>query len=373
MVPLRNADWLLALGRMPVVRQALTKVGIVLPFDLERGSAQGKWFEQPLLRHCPVDVLVPGKASGSTIFSRDGFATRGGTSPAALIVDATPGLSDPRELFGLLRDSQAKNYLRTTIVFTAGSTDESRAAAAGIGGLIRSLAKEIGGRGRGINGVCVHGPSDIVWPRATAHAAGYLSLPESSFITGQVVHAGRNLEGAEMCEPVHRASLTGSVALVTGAARGIGAAVATRLAREGATVVGVDVPSVAEQLRATMSALGGIPVLLDITSPNAANRLVAELRAAHITHTHIVVHNAGVTRDKTLRRMKDEAIDAVLSVNLEAPMALTDALLKAGLLGWPADSKGGLVDKVICLSSISGIGGAFGQTNYAYSKAGLIG
>ena len=385
MQPLRNSgDRLLAFGRHPVLRQVLTKLGITLPVDLDRG--QTRWFEQPLLAHTPVDVLTTGASVGSALLDplRGAAAKIERDSATALVVDCTSESLNHRDIFSLLRGVQPKNYRRTTIVFRAGSCDSSRAAASGIGGAIRSLAKEIGARGQTVNGVCVHGsaaPDCLPYPRAVLHTASYLSLPESAFVTGQVVHVGRitctnGLDDAQLPAAHQGANLKGRFALVTGAAQGIGAAIARRLAREGATVVGVDIPGghAEELLRKLMSSLAGIAIPLDVSSVAAGAQLVSMLRRAQVSRTDIVVHNAGITRDKTLRRMQDAAIDAVMKVNLEAPLALTDALSRAGLLfGKTEHATTDSGSRVICISSISGIGGAYGQTNYSYSKAALIG
>jgi len=160
--------------------------------------------------------------------------------------------------------------------------------------------------------------------------------------------------------------LDGKVALVTGASRGIGAAIAATLARDGAHVVGLDVPALADDLEAVTSGLGGSALVADITAPDAPQQIAEQLRQAH-GGVDVVVHNAGVTRDKTLGRMDDERWNAVIGVNLTAIERIADALL-AGRK--PVLREGG---RVVCVSSISGIAGNAGQTNYATSKAGVIG
>ena len=370
MQPLRNnADRLLALGRNAYLRRILASVGFNLPVDLDRGSAC--WFERPLVRQLRVDTLKVGDVDKSILGNGITGDLNGVAQASALIVDCTASDDvDARDLFALLRDARSKNYSRTTLVFRVGSSETSQAAAAGVGGLVRSLAKEVGSRGGTVNGVCVHGTA----PRAAVHAASYLSLPEAAFVTGQVVHVGRggstDAGSHSALLPLGQASLSGGrYALVTGAARGIGLAIARRLAREGATIIGVDIPAASDSLSEAMASVGGVAIPLDIGAPGAAARLVAAVRA-RAPHVHVLVHNAGITRDKTLRRMSSAAVDDVLRVNLEAPLSLTRELRSAGLIGGTGDTP---TDRVICISSISGIGGAFGQTNYGYSKAGLIG
>jgi 3-oxoacyl-[acyl-carrier protein] reductase len=110
--------------------------------------------------------------------------------------------------------------------------------------------------------------------------------------------------------------------------------------------------------------VGGSMLLLDVAAENAVDVLIEHVRSAH-RGLDILVHNAGVTRDRTLAKMSEEAWDIALSVNLAAPLALTRGLLDAKLLR----DEG----RVVCLSSVAGIAGNAGQTNYAASKAGLIG
>jgi 3-oxoacyl-[acyl-carrier protein] reductase len=154
------------------------------------------------------------------------------------------------------------------------------------------------------------------------------------------------------------------VALVTGASRGIGEAIATVLARDGAHVVGVDVPGQQGDLDAAMSRIGGSSLVLDITAEEAPYRIASELSEQH-GGVDVVVHNAGVTRDKTLGRMSEDLWSTVLGINLEAPLRITRELYER-----KAIRENG---RIVLVSSISGIAGNAGQTNYATSKAGIIG
>jgi 3-oxoacyl-[acyl-carrier protein] reductase len=158
--------------------------------------------------------------------------------------------------------------------------------------------------------------------------------------------------------------LDGKVALVTGAARGIGAAIAAVLARDGAHVVCLDVPAQGSELAATANEVGGTALQLDITAAHAPTALVDHLRDRH-GGVDVVVHNAGITRDKTIARMSEDQWDSVIAVNLTSQERLTAAILEAGAL-----RRGG---RVVCVSSVSGIAGNRGQVNYATSKAGVIG
>jgi 3-oxoacyl-[acyl-carrier protein] reductase len=161
-------------------------------------------------------------------------------------------------------------------------------------------------------------------------------------------------------------SLDGKVALVTGASRGIGRAIAAHFARQGATVVaaarGENAKACVEELqraghRAEM-------LSLDVTDAPALERVPAAIVATH-GRLDVIVSNAGVTRDQLLMRMKREDWDAVLATNLTATFVLAQAAMRPML-----KQRGG---RIIAVSSVVGQMGNAGQTNYAASKAGLIG
>ncbi len=219
-------------------------------------------------------------------------------------------------------------------------------------GFTRSLGKEIR-RGGNVQLIYVGtGAEDQL-----EGALRFFLSPKSAYVSGQVLRL------AACAEKVHdwTRPLAGKRALVTGASRGIGAAIAETLARDGAEVVLLDVPPAKDALDGLAARLGGHSVVLDITGENAASQLVEALPEG----VDILVHNAGITRDKTLAKMSDDFWNSVLNVNLRAPQVLTQALLDAGKL----HDNG----RVVLIASISGIAGNMGQTNYATSKAGVIG
>ena len=160
--------------------------------------------------------------------------------------------------------------------------------------------------------------------------------------------------------------LTGRVALVTGASRGIGRAVATKLAAQGATVVAA---ARGDHAAATVDAIrtaGGTAdlVSLDVSDAAAIEAVVAGTLARH-ARIDILVNNAGITKDQLLLRMRREEWDAVIATNLTGAFALTQAVLKPMIR-----QKSG---RIVCISSVVGQSGNAGQANYAASKAGLIG
>ncbi|MDE1165745.1 MAG: 3-oxoacyl-ACP reductase [Pseudomonas sp.] len=219
-------------------------------------------------------------------------------------------------------------------------------------GFSRSLAKEL--RNGGVLQLL------YVAPEAEDQLEGALRFflsPKSAYVSGQVLRLNA------CASRVHdwTRPLAGRKALVTGAARGIGASIAETLARDGADVYLLDVPQAKADLEALAARLGGRTIDLDICAADAAAQLIHALPDG----IDIVVHNAGITRDKTLVNMTPDYWDSVLAVNLNAPQVLTQALFDGGTLKDDG--------RVILLSSTSGIAGNRGQANYAASKAGLIG
>jgi len=185
--------------------------------------------------------------------------------------------------------------------------------------------------------------------------------PRSAYVSGQVVRvgAGGEVPAVDWERPLH-----GKVALVTGASRGIGEAIARTLERDGAHVVGLDIPALAEDLEGVVSSIGGTMIAVDITEPGAPAQICDELEKAH-GGVDVVVHNAGVTKDKTLGGMDEERWTMLMEINLTSEERINDAMLERELLSENA--------RVVCVSSMSGIAGNAGQTNYATSKAGVIG
>ncbi len=160
--------------------------------------------------------------------------------------------------------------------------------------------------------------------------------------------------------------LSGRVAIVTGASRGIGRAIARRLASQGAHVVAAARGDNARAVAEEITAAGGRAdaAALDVTEAGAAGAVVAET-IGRLGHIDILVNNAGITRDQLMLRMKREDWDAVLATNLTGAFALTQAVLKPMVR-----QRGG---RIICISSVVGQSGNAGQANYAASKAGVIG
>jgi 3-oxoacyl-[acyl-carrier protein] reductase len=195
-------------------------------------------------------------------------------------------------------------------------------------------------------------------------AVRFVLSGRSAYVDGQVVHVG-GTHSPRLGPPADWARpLAGRVAVVTGAARGIGAAIAEVLSRDGATVVCVDVPAAGEGLARIANRLGGTALQLDVTAPDAGPRIVRHAQSRHGA-LDVMVHNAGITRDRLLVNLDADRWRSVVDVNLGSVLRMNEAIL----------ADGGLADggHVVCVSSIAGIAGNRGQTNYAASKAGIIG
>lgn len=282
---------------------------------------------------------------------------------AGLVFDATglPSVQDLHALWSFFHPVARRLLGCSRIVVLGTPPDDCPAPEAAIAqraleGFTRSLAKEIKG---GTTTQLVY-----VSPGAEGNLEStlrFLLSARSAYVDAQVIRVG---PGRADAPADWERPLAGKVAVVTGASRGIGEAIATTLARDGAHVVCLDVPAQGQPLAAVANRIGGAALQLDITGGDTP-QLLADYLAARHDGVDVVVHNAGVTRDKTLARMSAEQWDLVLDINLASQLRLNEALLEQKLL-----RPGG---RIIGVSSISGIAGNQGQTNYATSKAGVIG
>jgi 3-oxoacyl-[acyl-carrier protein] reductase len=286
---------------------------------------------------------------------------------AALVFDATgiDGSARLRALYDFFHPV-IRGLRRSGRVVVVASPPEEAASVAeataqrAIEGFVRSVAKEIGRNGSTAQTVQVAPGAE----GAMESTLRFLLSARSAYVDGQVIRIeATNAEDVVIPGDWDR-PLAGRTAAVTGAARGIGEAIAEVLSGQGADVLCVDVPAAGEALSAVANRIGGSSLALDITDPVAPERLGDHIGSRH-GRIDAFVHNAGITRDKTLARMSEEAWDAVLAVNLTSQERINEALLARELLG-----AGG---RVISVSSVSGIAGNRGQTNYATSKAGVIG
>ena len=345
----------------PVVSTIARQLGLPQPVELDRYEPGAPVVAGPVL-----SGGAPGGRLGrqlSAFLDRIKAERAGAEGPAkALVFDAT-GIADSTELVELQRFfypavGRLRRSGRVVVLGTppaeAGSA-RAHTAQRTLEGFTRSLAKEIGGRGA--TAQLVHVAADA--EDQLDSTLRFLLSPRSAYVSGQVVRVGKAVAPAPEID--WERPLEGRTALVTGASRGIGAAIAETLARDGARVVGLDVPQAADGLRAVMTDIGGHSLGLDITAEDAPERI-----AEHFSDgVDVVVHNAGVTKDRTIAKMPEERWTQLMEINLSSEERINDALLEGGRL----NANG----RIVCVSSMSGIAGNSGQTNYAASKAGVIG
>lgn len=320
------------------------------------------------LSHAQLPQWTPIANKAGLLTGRWGVAGEPGEKVKALVFDAS-GMDDSTQsgaLYTFFHDT-ARSVLPCGRVVIMGRPPEfcktARKATMqrALEGLSRSLAKEMK-KAITVQLVYVaHGAEDQI-----ESTLRFLLSPRSAYVSAQVIRIGFPvglLVGALGAPADWNQPLAGKKILVTGASRGIGAAIAEVMAREGATVVCLDMPQAQPGLDEIAARLGGTAIALDIGAADAPQQLVAAAKAQG--GWDVVVHNAGITRDKTIANMKEHFWQMVVNVNLSSQERINEALVDSGAL-----HAGG---RIICVSSISGIAGNMGQTNYALSKAGVVG
>ncbi|MFC9404308.1 3-oxoacyl-ACP reductase [[Kitasatospora] papulosa] len=334
-------------------------LGLPQPAPLRRWTLETPSLDGPLL-HLTAGDSAHSDTLGPVLAATGLKVTARAERPVAVVLDATgvstaAGLADVHAALHPVVRSLAGGGRVVVLGATPSPEDHHQAAAQqALEGFVRSLGKEIG---RGVTAQLVR-----LAPGADAASAGstlrFLLSPRSAYVSGQVVQLSADEPGevADWAAPLY-----GRTALVTGAARGIGASVASVLARDGARVVCLDVPQAQEELGRTADRLGATALPLDITAPDAAEQIAAAVPDG----LDVLVHNAGITRDRRLANMPADRWASVIDVNLDSVLRTTDALLTSGTV-----NRGG---RIVATASIAGIAGNNGQTNYAASKAGIIG
>ncbi len=227
-------------------------------------------------------------------------------------------------------------------------------------GIMRTIGKELR----------AGATANLLWtlpettPADLASTFSFLLQGRSAYVDGQAWTIGHADTPVLSDQPY-----AGRIVVVTGSARGIGAAISRTFARDGATVVGVDMPASGEGLAAVMNEIKGSALQLDISTPEAGARIAAHVTSRYGDDARVfaIVHCAGILRDKLVANMDEKLWAAVLKVNLASQFAMDDALLD----GRP----GGIADggRILTISSTSGWAGSRGQTNYAAAKSALIG
>ncbi|MGV9871205.1 3-oxoacyl-ACP reductase [Streptomyces cellulosae] len=330
------------------------RLGLPRPAPLRRWSAERPALDGGLL-HLTAGAS---RLDLAPVLARTGLPTdEAAGKPAAVVLDATGvrTVADLDEVHAALHPvvrSVAESGRIVVLGAPLDTADHHQAAVQqALEGFTRSLGKETGG-GRTVNLVRLTDAS------AAESTLRFLLSPRSAYVSGQVIAVGDQESPAP--EDADR-PLSGRTALVTGAARGIGEAVAATLARDGAEVVVLDVPQAEEDARRVAERIGGSVLLLDMTAADAGARIAEALPGG----LDVLVHNAGITRDRRLVNMPKDRWSSVLDVNLGSVLRTTDALLEAGALRRDG--------RIVATASIAGIAGNAGQTNYGASKAGVTG
>ncbi|MEU4879537.1 3-oxoacyl-ACP reductase [Streptomyces althioticus] len=330
------------------------RLGLPRPAPLRRWSQERPALDGGLL-HLTAGAS---RLDLAPVLARTGLPTdEAAGKPAAVVLDATGvrTVEDLDEVHAALHPvvrSVAESGRIVVLGAPLDTADHHQAAAQqALEGFTRSLGKETGG-GRTVNLVRLTDAS------AAESTLRFLLSPKSAYVSGQVIAVGDQESPAP--EDADR-PLTGRTALVTGAARGIGEAVAATLARDGAEVVVLDVPQAEEDAHRVAERIGGSVLLLDMTAADAGARIAEALPGG----LDVLVHNAGITRDRRLVNMAKDRWSSVLDVNLGSVLRTTDALLEAGALRRDG--------RIVTTASIAGIAGNAGQTNYGASKAGVTG
>lgn len=262
------------------------------------------------------------------------------------------GLDPNGRVITIFRDPQSKTP----------ADPQTSAARHGIEGFTRSLAKEMRA-GSTTNGIVLGDDVTMAAPAAQA-SLRFLLSGRSAYVAGQFLRISST---AGVIPEDWDTPLADKIIVVTGAARGIGEAISETLSRDGATVIGVDMPAAGETLSQVMNRVGGIAVQLDITQENAGQVLL-QLATERFGRLDGIVHNAGITRDKLLANMDEARWDSLIAVNISAPLRINEHFLAALGQGVVAKNL-----RITSLASTSGIAGNRGQTNYAAAKAGIIG
>ncbi len=336
------------------------RIGLPQPQELERDDDASATVSKSVL----VGAAPGGRLAGQLdrLLGELGASRASGSQEPvkALVFDAT-GIANSTELVELQRffHPNANRVQRSGRVVVLGTPPAGRpareaTAQRALEGFTRSLGKEIG-RGIAVQLVYVAEGAE----GKIGSTLGFLLSPRSAYVSGQVIHIGPPVAKAPQLD--WERPLEGKMALVTGASRGIGEAIATTLHRDGAKLVLLDVPALSDDLEQVAGRLDAETIELDITDTDAPAKIAERLAGG----VDVVVHNAGVTRDRTIAKMPEERWTSLMEINLSSEERINEALLEGRLL-----RENG---RIVCVSSMSGIAGNSGQTNYATSKAGVIG
>lgn len=361
------SDFFLSLSRNTLARKVVKQTGLPIPLPQILKRDRAPWVHATLSGR---DIAVGGVEDQGFYATIAGILQDAGANISGdhakldgLLFDAS-SLTTPESLKRLYefmhpRVGKLKPCSHVLIISSAVATNVDPVSVAtqeALTGFVRSLGKELGSRGITVNLLAASAGVDL------GGVVRFFLSNHGSFITGQVLAATGHKTASVRFDKL----LDGRTILVTGAAQGIGAAIARRVAAEGAKVLLLDRPQEMTALEAMAREVHGTILPIDLLKEDAVIHTVKKLR--ELAPIHGVVHNAGITRDKTLFKMKPEGWDSVLGLNLAVPVAMTELMM-----GKDHDFICAKDASFVYLSSVGGIAGNPGQTNYAATKAGLIG
>ncbi|MEP7021368.1 MAG: SDR family oxidoreductase, partial [Pseudonocardiales bacterium] len=303
------SDRYLGLVNSSIGSAVASRVGLPRPAVLRRHEPGAPLLRGPVLVGSTSGAVRPELADLLTAVGAEvGSADVEDGSWSALILDATE-VSTPQDL-GALRTffaGRLRGLLpcgRVLVLATPPDGEDITADATrqALEGIVRSLAKELQ-RGATANLLLVEDEASL------ESALRFFLSGKSAYVDGQPLRLGA---GPAPAPADWELPLAGKTALVTGAARGIGASIAQVLARDGARVIVADLAQSGETLAKVANRIGGTTLHLDVAAPDTPERLL-EYLAAHTDGLDVLVHNAGITRDKLLANMKPEPWDSVIA------------------------------------------------------------
>lgn len=379
-------DFLRDKGKHPIWGKMLKSAGAPIPVDLNR--LEGAWKKDVLSGKKVVTGISEGGLDAAVLtaaYKEIGGADivssiNEGEKVNALVYDAT-GITHIAQLKAMYEFFHNNNVRKlekcSRVVIIANSVptsieeapesvkanyEEYCAMHRGVEGFMRSLAKEWGPKGNTVNLIRL---SDSKKATSTSILpyVHFLLSDAGAFFTCQVIEID-TAKGLTATAPLEK-PLAGKTAIVTGSARGIGEATAKQLAAAGATVVVHDLPRAAEAGEALAKSINGKFLGVDMSTDSAPQEIADFVKNELGGSLDIIIHNAGITMDKTIANMKEHQWDLVMAINLNSIIKTNAKLLAEGLI-----NENG---RIVALSSIGGIAGNNGQTNYAMTKAGVIG
>jgi 3-oxoacyl-[acyl-carrier protein] reductase len=368
-------DYFLELSKNPWAQKIVAKlpINVSLPPVLKRKNSP--WNQRELTDKTIFYVNVgPANNAGTTTLLKT-VTDLGGElvhevsdkKVDALVFNLNKGtkVEDLTSLYQAIHDTIKKMRKSGRLLIHWQKEAKNEAMEAALSALIKSIGRELGKYGSTANLILSDGKAATAVTQTTL---AWLLSDRSAFISGQVFHVEAQHPQTQV-EHSQQGLLAGRTAIITGAARGIGLVIAQYFRCEGAKIIGIDHPSQEEALTTAMKDIGAEVMLQDLANPQAVAN-IKNLINNGPGQIDIMIHNAGITKDRTIANMPTVDWERVMQINYNFPSKMTMELLKPGSAIIPLIKEGG---RIVNISSIVGIAGNFGQTNYAAAKGALIG